>query len=891
MDAQLYQVIQSGATLLTATRRLAHRLQLDYAGHAQQEGKKAWLTPNILTLNTWLSESFKQQRQIFSSAPRLLNDLQTQAIWETIVTQSNIQNLLSPAQASRTALHSWQVLHQYQIPLQQLDHYDSKEVQVFTKWSKEFIHYTQQRNVLDMARVPTWLHQSAFVPKIELHLIGFDFITPSLAQLIAYWQNEHCAVHVHDMPRINSSTQVVSFNDTDDELQAAARWARYQIETGKQRIGVVASNLNSNATQIRRIFSSILAPASRSSLYEYSAAFSISSSSPLMSYPLAYHALLCLQLIQEKNSLEIWGQLFRSPFIAGYEDEVNARALLDISMRQECRDEWTVDEVAQLANKSCLLLGQALQSLDALQKTLHQRALPSEWIIHFNRILSTMGWAQGRTLFSEEQQTRNKFYEVLAQLSALDETVGAVHSVDALQLLRNACQQVRFAPESNDYALNIVDVESAAGMQFDALWVLGVHAGEWPSVPEPDPFIPMELQRKHALSYSSAESCLLLSKQKLQRLVDSATEVILSWPQHNKDLDLRASSLLHWPVVSIDSVPRSNISTLVQDLVIAKPVLETITDIQLPAHPDGLIKQGARVFELQSRCAFKSQAELRLYAKSPEAVQPGISPKVRGKLIHHVLQELWNNLKDANGLRAALESEAMLRAKIDQITSKHARSLWVTSSLHQQRLLQIEVHVAVDVIMALLNEESRREFFSVIRNEVSELFTINSVQIRIQPDRLDQLQDGSQLLIDYKTCEGNKASDWLDINQPGRPRSPQLPLYALAHSEYLCGIAYAVIAPGTTEFRGIANRDGIASNIKNYDKRRPNYKIAKVDSWSQLLVHWREVMSALANQFTHGIATVDPLPNECQYCTLTALCRIKEQIATGVDADEEGGDE
>ena len=166
MDAQLYQVIQSGATLLTATRRLAHRLQLDYAGHAQQEGKKAWLTPNILTLNTWLSESFKQQRQIFSSAPRLLNDLQTQAIWETIVTQSNIQNLLSPAQASRTALHSWQVLHQYQIPLQQLDHYDSKEVQVFTKWSKEFIHYTQQRNVLDMARVPTWLHQSAFVPKI-----------------------------------------------------------------------------------------------------------------------------------------------------------------------------------------------------------------------------------------------------------------------------------------------------------------------------------------------------------------------------------------------------------------------------------------------------------------------------------------------------------------------------------------------------------------------------------------------------------------------------------------------------------------------------------------------------------------------------------------------------
>jgi RecB family exonuclease len=382
----------------------------------------------------------------------------------------------------------------------------------------------------------------------------------------------------------------------------------------------------------------------------------------------------------------------------------------------------------------------------------------------------------------------------------------------------------------------------------------------------------------------------------LQRLIGSADDVVLSWPQYDDDVELRPSALLNslqFKVTTIDSnqLQRSKAVTLAQGLFHHKPVLESLPDATLPAYPDGVIKQGSRVFELQSRCAFRAQAELRLHATSPDSPTPGISPLDRGKLIHRVLQEVWSKLRDSDGLRSALQDERSLHHQLQQIAGRVAQSLFMATTAHQQRMVRIEAAVACRLILSLLQHEGRRGEFSVLRSEERESFEVNGLQLHIQPDRIDQLQDGSLLLIDYKSSDNYWAKDWLDLQAPGRPRNPQLPLYALAHAGKLCGIAYAILAPGTTELRGLADRDDIASNIKDYAKRKAVYKPDHADDWPQLLQHWGEVMNALATQFKQGSADVNPLSNECQYCTLTSLCRIKEQQVTDSLIDEENNDE
>ena len=52
---------------------------------------------------------------------------------------------------------------------------------------------------------------------------------------------------------------------------------------------------------------------------------------------------------------------------------------------------------------------------------------------------------------------------------------------------------------------------------------------------------------------------------------------------------------------------------------------------------------------------------------------------------------------------------------------------------------------------------------------------------------------------------------------------------------------------------------------------------------------WARVLGDLAEAFAAGDAAVDPKPNACRYCDLSALCRIDELRGTGgAGVDGEG---
>jgi RecB family exonuclease len=245
-------------------------------------------------------------------------------------------------------------------------------------------------------------------------------------------------------------------------------------------------------------------------------------------------------------------------------------------------------------------------------------------------------------------------------------------------------------------------------------------------------------------------------------------------------------------------------------------------------------------------------------------------------------------LKLSRALRELSETERA--ARLRDIATRVAQSDMPTTTVHRQRLIELEVELAVQWIMALLRVEAQRESFTVHQTERREQLQVASMQLNIQLDRIDKLPDGSWLLIDYKTGASNHAKDWLDIAVPNRPRSPQLPLYALAHRQNLAGIAYAVLSPGESGFRGLANRARVIEGVEHYDARKPRQRVPGVDTWEDLLRHWQEVLNSLAASYLGGEARVDPLKGECDYCHLAGLCRVRELVEQAGE-DEEDADE
>ncbi len=891
MDASLYQLLQQGATLLTASRHLSHALHQEYAQLAQDQGSVVWPTPRILPWSTYLRLACQQQRSALQHAPRLLSEQQALALWERIVAESDSgKALLNPSQAARNAQRSWQRLHQYQIPVRKVGAYPVEEAQAFSGWAQQFIAITADKGWLDSARFAGFLLEHGFKPETSLIVYGFDQVVPDMQRLLQYWSTLGTFIQRLEPPRQQARVQVLSAHDGDIELKLAARWARTQVEAGRRRVAVVVPRLTVQAAQVQRRFTDVFAPAQRRiDVPEEPAAFRVVATPALSSYPLVHHALLLLQLLQGRADVLLVGQLLRSPFFTGYDPELSARALAELKARDERREYWSSNELERLATVSaCGQLAACMQVTSNYLREHRNNALPSEWTERFTQLLKLSGWSRGRTLDSKEQQTLNKFQQLLAELSALDELLGKISLNTAISTLRDACNAESFAPESLDQAVTIIDVNSIAGMQFESLWVMGLHAGDWPPAPEPDPFLPIELQRAAAMPEASAAQTLQLARQQLQRLIHAADEAMLSWPQHDEDAELRMSPLLeNFAAAELAAPVVANSGALAQQLFAARPALDSFVDDFAPPLVPGAVKGGTRILELQSRCPFRAQAELRLHAQPVPTVSPAVEPTERGKLIHRVLTEVWQQLKNSDGLQAISLNE--YAATVRGFAQRIAQQVLPASTVHRQRLAALEVELCTQWVMMLLQVESKRLPFRVQRAEQIETYELAGLQIRIQLDRIDELPDGGKLLIDYKTGAGNTTSDWLD-REPGRPRSPQLPLYALAHKQQLAGITFAVLAPGTAEFRGLGDTDSIAPGIADYAQLKPSYKLPGIETWDDLLQHWESLLNVLAQQYLSGAAYVNPLKNECTHCHLRSLCRVHE-LLEGIEMEvEEGSD-
>ena len=185
--------------------------------------------------------------------------------------------------------------------------------------------------------------------------------------------------------------------------------------------------------------------------------------------------------------------------------------------------------------------------------------------------------------------------------------------------------------------------------------------------------------------------------------------------------------------------------------------------------------------------------------------------------------------------------------------------------------------------------ELERAPFTVVDVEARTRATIGEVEFSTRLDRVDALEDGRRVIIDYKSGSGD-VKKWAGE----RPEEPQLPLYAVTHPKPVAALTFARLKRGDKfGYEGLAADAGLLPNTEEFTSdRRARNVLAELKTligedtpeWAKLFDYWRAVLENLAQEFRRGVATVTPKAHACDWCDQHPLCRIHE-VNQGINDD------
>jgi probable DNA repair protein len=357
---------------------------------------------------------------------------------------------------------------------------------------------------------------------------------------------------------------------------------------------------------------------------------------------------------------------------------------------------------------------------------------------------------------------------------------------------------------------------------------------------------------------STAAGTLELARRVTLGLLGSASRVIVSWPQRLGDATAQASPLIE-SLPGIDGDPMERGGPQYVRQVHDSRALESLRDEQAPpiATPAQL-RGGASALQRQSLCPFRAFAQHRLRAEPLERPVPGIDARTRGSFIHRALDSLWTRLRDqATLLRQSTQER---RALVEAAVAAARAAVFGHADRWPERLVDLECTRLETLLDRWLEVESQRSAFRVVGVEQRQEWSQAGLTFTLRIDRIDQLDDGRIVLLDYKTGDAD-ANDWLG----DRPQEPQMLLYATALNPAPAAVSFALLNTEGCSF------DGLSSHPPALPK------LEVVADWGAQLASWRKVLTRLAQSFASGDARVDPLARQtCDRCHLHTLCRIDE---------------
>lgn len=890
-----------GSLVLCATRRLAQMLG---QAHDQAAGKAAsWATLQASPIKPWLASV--QEAAAFRGASiaaldgvRVLDDFQARLIWEQVIHESLDRNagvLFDVGALAATAADAHALSIHWGIAT--ADSFANTEQQQFQRWQSRFRERCQTEKLIDPASLHALLidQLERYAPSLPTHIVfaGFDHYTPLEQRLQTRLREAGVSLAELATTRAITDPQINAYAapDQTSECLTVAQWAHQHLQSNHEaRLGIVIPDLASYQHTLPDALEDVLDP---TLILARNAAttrpFNISLGQPLSGLPVVRAALALLQILTQSHAVEqsLISELLHSPYWSNHAQEYDARARLAAALREGVAPKAPLKRYCGYAHylfeRQKLSAPETLGFLNALLAAssglTHSSRLPSAWRRTVQSLLGKVGWLSDGHLRSAEFQTREAFGKELGKLAQLDQITGKITFSKAVSLLTQLCSERLFQPKTRGTPpIQILGVLEATGLEFDAVWMMGMTDKVWPPAARPNPLLSAEAQRQAGSPNACASVQLAFARSIQQRILQSAPEIRVSYPRQDTSSEQQPSPLI------LDLAPDAlqELTPLPLPWAVLEPTaLEAIDDAQAPAVPEGeAVQGGTGLLRAQAICPAWGYYQYRLGAKKLAEPVEGLDPRQRGSLVHDTLELFWNETRTLRALMALSDQDRHLAisqaatAALDKLDADQKRE----ALKPRQRLLEHKRLIRLlDDWLQL--EMTRREDFIVLEAEGAREVSIEGIQAKMRIDRIDQLADGRTVIIDYKTGASIDIKNWADE----RITEPQLPIYA-AIAEHdnpnIAGVAFALVHLSGAAFKGVGQDDHLLPNVHaiSSNRGRKQFSEEQFPDWQSVLNHWRDSIRAVAREIREGDASIRiTRETDIRYCDVQPLLRLAER--------------
>ena len=837
---------------------------------------QVWPTANIFSWQNWITNCWEQCADQQGELRIVLSPWQRQLAFSQVI-QTDVQRqpqhfLWNQTASIKQALKAWRVCHDYELEPANWKHVND-DVAVFKRWFERYELVLQQNNWLDSAQLINILVMQNYRPDFGKLIVLEQNFTPNQQKWLTHLQAKKESLieffQAAREQRLNTTVSV--FDNFEQEIKACAGWARKKHEQNPNTtIGIVVPGLKNCSKTVGTVFRSIFTPQFDLTDNE-SELFSLSVTQPIKHTGVVSSAMSALELLLSRFDYDCFSLFLRAQYFKDRSEYRYCYSLLDIELRRHSQSDQSLNKLIRLIERTADINTHAvselinrLEKLKSLVDSFPVSASSTFWCDSFSTALNILGWPDIPNLDLKEQQLIKQWHQSLALMCTSGLISERLSLAQALAQL-NEITAITSIQSDSQATVKIIDLDDIFQARFDSVWVTGLNDCVLPEETQLNPLLPFGLQRQCELPFSTSQSNLKHAQLVFTEMTNLADEVRFSYFKSDELSNFRVS-----PVIADLDQQEIDAANTIEFHRSSDLLLDGYEDdAGLPLELDSMVG-GTYLLKAQSACPFQSYAAHRLQADPLDKQQPGLDAAEKGILTHDVLRRVWRELGSQRQLLTLTKEQSK------QLVDRHIDTGLLRLNQGQQLFCVIEKQRLSELILNWLEyERLRKQSFKVIRQEHKSSFNAGPLNLEIKIDRIDEFEDGSKLIIDYKTGYA-ESNQW--IRDLDRIEDPQLPIYFLAQAEDCNGLAIANLKE--MKFDGLADGDlGIKGIIDINNNNKRYLKENQINRLSQLANQWQTSVNFLAQEYLDGFARVSPRDptSQCKYCQRQSLCRIYDQ--------------
>ncbi|MBV6306835.1 PD-(D/E)XK nuclease family protein, partial [Candidimonas humi] len=449
-------------------------------------------------------------------------------------------------------------------------------------------------------------------------------------------------------------------------------------------------------------------------------------------------------------------------------------------------------------------------------------------------------------------------------LAGLSAALGPQDFRSALGLLEQLLAETAFQPQRDPAArLDVLGLLEAEGGRWDGVWVLGLDDEVLPAAPRPNPLIPLAALRRAGAPRATPERELQWAAELYADLLCSGPQVRISHAQRAGERELRPSPF-------IAELPARSLNVCSPEPGPAD--MESLVDDRGPGLAAGSVTRGgSALLDTQSRNPLWAYVKYRLGAVQLDGYAELADLNARGNFLHRALEVAWGTMGSHEAL-CRLAGDGGLAALVDESLNQAADDCL---QAYGPALRALEIERARKVLKDWLELERQRQPFRVLGREDEQRWSYETLELSLRLDRVDELEDGSRMIIDYKSGAGrlDPKSSWTR----SRPVDLQLPLYAAVvggEGARVAALALVRLHARQVEAKGLAEGDIGLAGLNGLQ----DWPECAGLSWDDLLRRWRAAVEQLAGEYAAGIARNEFLRrDDMKYCDVLPFLRLEEE--------------